>query len=317
MNFARSTALRRRTVVRVVAFGYTPRQPSSTEVLMRLTGLAVTFALGLFSAVLATDAQPTGKRQSKDFPGDVVFVERIDEMTDERICSVHTPMRGAEAVVSGTSVVFFVHERRGPVARDPAPTVRLGQNKPLQLLTTDRPYLIAAPKDRAKETIEALYTQSRVIVRWYDIQREQHTIALEIGDFGAAYDHAVAACGWPRLAVKRGAFISRPAPPSDLTPPPPSSDLTPAWYVRSVNAKIKERWAGKAIPGKQPAVVFEIRRDGQLDNVVIETSSGNPYYDQAAIRAIREASPFPPLPTDFQEPTLRIKLQFSFDSERG
>jgi hypothetical protein len=32
-------------LVRVVAFGYTPRQPSSTEVLMRLIGLAVIAAL--------------------------------------------------------------------------------------------------------------------------------------------------------------------------------------------------------------------------------------------------------------------------------
>jgi TonB family protein len=74
---------------------------------------------------------------------------------------------------------------------------------------------------------------------------------------------------------------------------------------------------GRAIPGQQPAVVFEIRRDGRLNMVAIDRGSGNAYYDQVALRAINDASPFPPLPDDFKKSVLRIGLQFVFDPTGG
>ena len=89
------------------------------------------FALAILATPLAAEAQLAGKLQSKDFPGGVVFVERIDEMTDEKLCSVHTPLRGAEAVISGTTVAFFVPRTSRPgcprpsayVAARPAQTI--------------------------------------------------------------------------------------------------------------------------------------------------------------------------------------------------
>jgi periplasmic protein TonB len=95
------------------------------------------------------------------------------------------------------------------------------------------------------------------------------------------------------------------------------SDFPYAWYIRQVHQKIHERWNGRAIPGQQPAVIFEIRRDGKLNVVVIDKSSGNAYYDQVALRAINDAGPFPPLPDDFKKPVLRIGLQFVFDPTGG
>lgn len=95
------------------------------------------------------------------------------------------------------------------------------------------------------------------------------------------------------------------------------SDFPYAWYIRQVHQKIQERWNGRAIPGQQPAVVFEIRRDGKLNEVAIDKSSGNAYYDQVALRAINDAGPFPPLPDDFKKPVLRIGLQFVFDPTGG
>lgn len=94
-------------------------------------------------------------------------------------------------------------------------------------------------------------------------------------------------------------------------------DFPFAWYLRSVSAKITDRWAGKAIPGQQPVAVFDINRDGRVTGLAIEKPSGNPYYDQAALRAITEAAPFPPLPSDFVGPVLRVHLGFNFSAERG
>jgi protein TonB len=95
------------------------------------------------------------------------------------------------------------------------------------------------------------------------------------------------------------------------------ADFPFAWYVRIVHGKISERWTGKAIPGAQPVAVFDIARDGRINGLVIEKSSGNSYYDQAALRAITEAGPFPALPPEYTGQILRVKLGFHFPSERG
>jgi TonB family protein len=92
------------------------------------------------------------------------------------------------------------------------------------------------------------------------------------------------------------------------------SDFPYAWYIRAVHRKIQERWEGRALQGRQPEVIFEIARDGQLRAVKVGRSSGNPAYDQLAIRAVGEANPFPPLPVEFPKPILTIGLQFVYDA---
>ncbi len=47
----------------------------------------------------------------------------------------------------------------------------------------------------------------------------------------------------------------------------------------------------------------------------IHKSSGNSFYDNAALRAVMGASPFPKLPDDWTKPSLRIL--FTFDLRRG
>jgi protein TonB len=96
-----------------------------------------------------------------------------------------------------------------------------------------------------------------------------------------------------------------------------ATDFPFAWYLSRVQAKVTERWVGKALPGQQPVAVFEINRDGQVSGLAIEKSSGNSYYDQAALRAITEANPFPPLPAEFPGKTIRVHLGFNFSAERG
>ena len=121
------------------------------------------------------------------------------------------------------------------------------------------------------------------------------------------------------------------------TPPPPPSprglpagspqgsgavslsagDFPFAWYLRQVQSKIGEKWDVHARDGIQPQIVFEIARDGKIRGLAVEKSSGNPLYDQAAMRAITEAAPFPPLPDDFKESMLRVHLGFNYAGTRG
>lgn len=92
------------------------------------------------------------------------------------------------------------------------------------------------------------------------------------------------------------------------------SDFPYAWYIQAIHRKIQERWDGRAIDGRQPEVYFEIAADGQLRAAEVRTTSGNPAYDQVALRAIRDANPFPPLPAGFGKPTLKVGLQFVYDA---
>ena len=96
------------------------------------------------------------------------------------------------------------------------------------------------------------------------------------------------------------------------------TDFPYAWYLRQVLQKVEERWQTQnrsSEPAQKPRIYVEIRRDGSIAPPRIEQTSGSSFYDRAALRAITEASPFPPLPADWANPSLRVL--FNFDLKRG
>jgi TonB family protein len=95
------------------------------------------------------------------------------------------------------------------------------------------------------------------------------------------------------------------------------SDFPFAWYLAAIHRKVTERWEGRALQGRQPVVTFEIARDGQVSNMSIKDTSGNPHYDRTAMRAIAEAAPFPRLPDEFPGSVLRVHMGFNFAQDRG
>src|SRR5262249_58008348 len=85
-----------------------------------------------------------------------------------------------------------------------------------------------------------------------------------------------------------------------------ASDFPYAWYLRQVLQKVQGEWQRQNQvnePSQKPLVLVEIQRDGSIRMPRIEQSSGNSLYDQAALRAIMGASPFPPLPQDWSKST--------------
>jgi len=84
--------------------------------------------------------------------------------------------------------------------------------------------------------------------------------------------------------------------------------------------KVSEKWDPRtqaAEAGRRALVLFEIGREGQITNPKIEWSSGNTEYDRAALRAVIDASPFPPLPREFTGRVLRVHLGFEPPTGRG
>jgi protein TonB len=99
-----------------------------------------------------------------------------------------------------------------------------------------------------------------------------------------------------------------------------ASDFPFTYYLRLIQSKIGERWSpprAAAAGGERVVVLFEIQRDGQVREPTVERSSGNSIYDQSAVRAVLEASPFPPLPPEFKASSLRVHFGFEFQPGQG
>ncbi len=59
-------------------------------------------------------------------------------------------------------------------------------------------------------------------------------------------------------------------------------------------------------------VGIRIAEDGEIEQFWIEERSGNEYYDQSALRAIRKANPLPPLPKDLRGEPLDVGINFRY-----
>jgi len=92
-----------------------------------------------------------------------------------------------------------------------------------------------------------------------------------------------------------------------------ATDFPYAWYLRQVVQKVEAEWKRQnrlSEPTQRPLLYFEIQRNGSIGLPRLKESSGNPNYDQAALRAVVDASPFPPLPQDWTRPSLGVDLRF-------
>ncbi|MFZ5877108.1 MAG: energy transducer TonB [Nitrospirota bacterium] len=91
------------------------------------------------------------------------------------------------------------------------------------------------------------------------------------------------------------------------------------FYTNALKRKINENWSPPGAGFAQTRatlVVFTIQRDGSVRGTDIEQSSGDAFFDQAAIRSVLRASPFPPLPPGYSEDNMKIFFSFSLDPDR-
>ena len=71
-------------------------------------------------------------------------------------------------------------------------------------------------------------------------------------------------------------------------------------YLAIIRDKIERHWnPPPGVRDIKAKVTFLVLRSGQVGDANLEASSGNFYFDQAAMRAILTSSPFPPLPEGF------------------
>jgi TonB family protein len=93
-------------------------------------------------------------------------------------------------------------------------------------------------------------------------------------------------------------------------------DFEYSYYVQQMMARISQHWQRVPVRGQAVVLVkFTIFKDGHIENVAIEQSSGIAMLDRAAERAVFLASPLPMLPNSYPRDRVGVHLQFLYSDQ--
>jgi TolA protein len=85
-------------------------------------------------------------------------------------------------------------------------------------------------------------------------------------------------------------------------------------YNQRLRDSVQRNWIlpeGHNNKGLVVVINFNIRRDGSVERIWIEQSSGNAVFDNSALRAAEKTAPFPPPPSVVRTPILELGIIFS------
>jgi TonB family protein len=90
-------------------------------------------------------------------------------------------------------------------------------------------------------------------------------------------------------------------------------------YWQNMENKISGQWAPPPVSAQEEGagviIQFKVRKDGGVESVEVLKSSGNKFFDMAAMRAVSQANPLPPFPDDLNEE--RLTVHYSFVVQKG
>jgi protein TonB len=87
------------------------------------------------------------------------------------------------------------------------------------------------------------------------------------------------------------------------------------YFIRLMTDKISRNWRNPYIGDAETVmatIYFKIIQDGTITDERVEKSSGTSSFDRAALRAVVNSSPLPPLPPDFGGSQLTVHLDFEY-----
>ncbi len=88
------------------------------------------------------------------------------------------------------------------------------------------------------------------------------------------------------------------------------------YYLEIVRERISDNWSPPPVGSEVvvSTVYFKIRRTGEITDIKLEKSSGFELYDMAAMKAVSDATPLPPLPAGFKGQWLGVHFEFEYKS---
>jgi len=90
-------------------------------------------------------------------------------------------------------------------------------------------------------------------------------------------------------------------------------DFEYAYYVQQMLARISANWQRVPVRGETVVIVrFTILKNGSVQDVEVEQSSGLAMLDRAAMRAVFLADPMPPLPNTYPRDRVGVHLRFQY-----
>jgi len=129
---------------------------------------------------------------------------------------------------------------------------------------------------------------------------------------GGAQDHAS-----ENTSTAARQETNSPQSPVEILTPTDGVDFRP--YLNVLVRDVRKKWYASmpeaALKGEKGEAVirFQIESNGNAEGVVLETSSGKDVFDETAIQAIRDASPFQPLPATFKHPPITLRFVFYYN----
>lgn len=90
-------------------------------------------------------------------------------------------------------------------------------------------------------------------------------------------------------------------------------------YLAEVTAILQDQWEKTPLVADAPAVElkFRITRSGEISQIRIVKSSGNEFYDSAALRTVHAVNPLPPFPPDVSESSFEVGSRFKRIKEKN
>jgi len=86
------------------------------------------------------------------------------------------------------------------------------------------------------------------------------------------------------------------------------------WYLSTISSNLSRNWSPPLKPDLhrtlRAVIHFQIHRDGSLSDIELEQPSGDADLDRAALRAVRDSNPLPPLPYQYGKDFLGVHFFF-------
>jgi TonB family protein len=91
-------------------------------------------------------------------------------------------------------------------------------------------------------------------------------------------------------------------------------------YIGVVWSRVKKNWTmpQALMPKENIETIIDVKisRSGTLEYMGFEKRSGNHYFDDSTLRAVKKSSPFPPLPSWIMDKSIEIGIRFHSEELR-